>query len=83
MREEQLNYLEALAKDLDSRGEVASAGMVLRVMVERAELLAALQWLVDEMADAGDARAEDGKIFGVVQNAVDAIYKATGTKPEI
>lgn len=45
MREEQLSYLDALANDLDSRGEIASSGMVRRVTKERRELLAACEFV--------------------------------------
>ena len=53
---------------------------------ERAELLAmvlelrgALQWLLDDMTDAGEAFSESGEVFDSVANARDVLVKAGGT----
>lgn len=46
---EWLSYAESLAKDLDTRGEVASAGLVRRLLAENQ----ALRFRVEELTHAG------------------------------
>lgn len=54
MKPEKLRYLEALANDLDSRGEIASAGMVRGLLAERNNLLAACRQAYEFLEDNPD-----------------------------
>lgn len=48
-------------------------------MVSR--LRSALQWMLDDLDDAGETRSETGEVYDSVQNAADALAAAGGSPP--
>lgn len=51
MKPEYLNYAESLATDLDSGNQPVSAGVVRKLLAERADLLAACEAALDLNVD--------------------------------